>query len=79
MQATVTRCDCGNAATDALTTGVPACEWCAGHEGHRMPRSIVKGYSHLGGNLIASCSRCSFVSAYWECGCDLVHVCEVTA
>lgn len=28
------------------------------------------------GELRARCTECEFVSAYWECACDLYHVCE---
>lgn len=76
---TLIACDCGNVATEALASGVAACVWCAAHDGHRTPVSMSFGRSHLGGNPVAECSRCAFVSVYWECGCELAHDCVVMA
>lgn len=32
--------------------------------------------ARLSGGLVATCSACAFVCAYWECACELVHECE---
>ena len=39
-------------------------------EGMRIHRTI------LAGNLVATCGRCGYVCAYWECVGELVHDCE---
>lgn len=41
-----------------------------------LPKKIKTGFSHFGGSYIASCTKCEFKSAYWECACDLIHDCK---
>lgn len=76
METTSTRCECGNAATDMLENGTPACEWCAAHDGHAAPINITTGYAPIGGAYVARCNDCRYVCAYWDCPCELAHACE---
>lgn len=32
--------------------------------------------TRITGQPVAECAGCKFVSAYWECACDLEHNCE---
>jgi len=41
-------------------------------DGMRVHRTI------LAGNLVATCGRCGYVCAYWDCACELAHDCEVS-
>jgi hypothetical protein len=40
-----------------------------------LPNGMSYGVSRLGGGLVATCANCSFVCAYWDCVCELVHDC----
>ena len=37
----------------------------------KLPKTISLTY----GTAIASCSKCSYRCAYWECACELEHDC----
>ena len=56
----------------------PLCEWCS-HSKYcdNLPRTIRFFSAWLTGESRARCTECNFVSALWECGCDLWHDCEV--
>lgn len=41
-----------------------------------MPKNMSAYYAHLSGAYVASCDNCKYVSAYWECACELMHDCE---
>lgn len=78
MEKNIDRCECGNAATDTLENGSPACEYCATHEGHVAPDSISTGHAHFSGAYVARCGLCNYVCASWDCPCELAHDCEKT-
>lgn len=40
-----------------------------------LPKNISYGISRLSGSLVATCSNCNFVCAYWDCPCELEHEC----
>lgn len=40
-----------------------------------LPDGVSVGFSQFSGTYRAVCERCSFVSAYWECPCELRHDC----
>jgi hypothetical protein len=37
---------------------------------------LPDGISVSFGFAVASCSKCSYRCAYWECACELEHDCE---
>jgi hypothetical protein len=76
METTTTRCECGNAATETLENGTPACEWCAEHDGHTAPANVYTMHTIIGGEYVAKCNGCDYVCAYWDCPCELAHACE---
>lgn len=41
-----------------------------------IPSTIDFYSSRLAGEPRAKCRECGFVSAYWECACDLEHNCD---
>lgn len=45
-------------------------------ENPELPSGVSVGFSRISGAYVAKCSKCSFVCAYWECACELVHDCE---
>lgn len=40
------------------------------------PSTIEFYSSTFTGEPRAKCTECGFMSAYWECGCDLEHNCD---
>lgn len=40
-----------------------------------LPDGVKVGFSHFGGAYLATCERCSFKCAYWDCACELRHDC----
>lgn len=51
------------------------CEFGSGCE-MPLPSGVTVGFSHFAGTFRAVCDRCSFMSVYWECACDLRHDCS---
>ena len=42
------------------------------------PETVSIESARFTGAAVATCSSCAFVSTYWECGCDLDHICTET-
>ena len=40
-----------------------------------LPEGVRVYRTRMAGNLVASCDRCAYVCAYWECACELAHDC----
>ena len=40
-----------------------------------VPAKIRIYSAHITGGTVAECKRCSFLSVYFECACDLEHDC----
>lgn len=40
------------------------------------PPNVTVRETTLTRQPVAECSRCEFVSAYWDCPCDLIHQCH---
>jgi len=67
--------ECDNKADVWADDPKPLCEWCY-HAQECEPPATIEFYSaHLTGEGRARCTACNFVSAYWECGCELEHDC----
>lgn len=45
--------------------------------GGELPHGVYLGRTHLAGDFVARCASCDFVSAYWDCFCELSHACEI--
>jgi hypothetical protein len=41
-----------------------------------VPAKIRIYSAHFTGATVAECKRCNFLSAYFECACDLEHNCN---
>jgi hypothetical protein len=68
--------ECTNPAEVWQNDPRPLCDYCA-HAAECRPPKKMRFYSaRLTGEFRAECKMCDFVSAYFECGCDLRHDCE---
>lgn len=54
----------------------PLCDFCLHAKDCTPPKKIEFGNTWFTGNFVAKCKKCNFVSAYWECGCELEHDCD---
>ena len=73
----VTRCvECENPTEVWDDDTRPLCEWCSHAEECPTPKKIYFGHARLTGEYRAYCRKCNYVSAYFECGCDLTHNCK---
>lgn len=76
------KCECGNNADnyeqgETLIAGYPPkCSECAHAEECETPKNIDFYSAWFTGEGRAKCTKCNFVSAYWECACDLSHSCK---
>jgi|688.fasta_scaffold1860513_2 DNA-directed RNA polymerase subunit RPC12/RpoP len=50
------------------------CEYC--DCGEPIPDGVEFYNTRITGEPRARCSHCDWVSAYWDCPCDLVHECQ---
>ena len=41
----------------------------------QLPAGVSVGQAWLTGAFVATCASCSFVSAYFDCACELAHDC----
>lgn len=55
--------------------GKDICTDCEDDE-HFCEAELPDGISIARGTAFASCYKCGYRCAYWECACDLVHDCE---
>jgi hypothetical protein len=71
-------CDCGNRADNSHQEGFPdTCAECAhAEECETVIKKITLTNGYLSGQLMATCKKCDYKSAYWECNCDLRHNCK---
>jgi hypothetical protein len=73
----LTNCsECDNKADVWADDPRPLCEFCSHAEECDPPRKIFFGNARISGEYRAYCHACQFVSAYFECGCDLQHECK---
>jgi hypothetical protein len=68
--------ECDNKAEAWNDDPRPLCEWCSHAEECKPPKKFEFYSAHFTGEGRAKCKKCTFVSAYFECGCDLVHDCK---
>jgi hypothetical protein len=72
---TVTRlCDCGNDADNPHEEGFrDTCAECAHAE---ECETVIKKITFGRNGAMATCKKCNYRCAYWECNCDLRHDCK---
>jgi hypothetical protein len=68
--------DSGTGRTSAETSApVDSGNFCHEH-GLPVPDTVRASHGAFG-TYAARCSACSYVCAYWDCACELVHDCDV--
>lgn len=73
----LTECsECTNKVDAWADDARPLCDYCYHAEQCPTPKGIEFYQSRMTGEPRARCNKCEFVSAYWECGCDLLHDCK---
>lgn len=68
--------ECTNKAETTNDNSRPLCEFCYHAQECPTPKNIEFGLSWFTAEPRARCKKCDFVSAYWECGCELQHACK---
>lgn len=68
--------ECTNTFELFQTDNYTLCEYCAHEQECPTPKKIEFYSSWMTNEPRAKCKKCTFVSAYWECGCDLTHNCK---
>lgn len=67
---------CGYHAGRGVQAALDAIEEEQAHATCKAPKSISTGHSRITGDYTASCNRCAYRCAYWECACELAHDCK---
>ena len=76
MQTLIECTECTNQVEAWEDETKPLCDFCSHAQECKPPKKIRFFSAWFTGEGRAECTKCNFVSALFECGCDLQHDCK---